>query len=282
MARKRRAAEEDPGYNYMDTYGDLITLVLTFFVLLYSFSSIDVSKWKQLVETFTGAPPTAQISTFDPLNPTEKQSEFDVGLVNRRKDQKKKDEEAKLLKELKEQFQNMSPEQVEVLTTQELQLREQFDNLFKRITDYIDLNELNSSLNAQKEGNKIFLVAMDGILFDSGRATIKDENAEKILLEVSGLLLDSVDLIANLRIEGHTDNVPINNAYFKDNWDLSVMRSTNVLRFVVDRGRYPVDKISAAGYGEMHPIASNATKEGQASNRRVTFLIERKAVDGKS
>jgi chemotaxis protein MotB len=76
-------------------------------------------------------------------------------------------------------------------------------------------------------------------------------------------------------IEGHTDTVPIHTAEFEDNWDLSVKRATNTLRILLDLAMIDETKLSATGYGEYQPIASNDTPEGRAENRRVDFVLNK-------
>jgi chemotaxis protein MotB len=77
----------------------------------------------------------------------------------------------------------------------------------------------------------------------------------------------------DLRIEGHTDNVPIHNAEFDSNWELSSARATRIARIFLDMKAMPADRLSAAGYAEFHPVASNNTPEGRAQNRRVDLVV---------
>jgi chemotaxis protein MotB len=76
-----------------------------------------------------------------------------------------------------------------------------------------------------------------------------------------------------LRIEGHTDNVPIHNAQFPSNWELSTARSTEIVRLLIIRDGFTPDRLSAAGYAEYHPVTENRTAEGRAANRRVDIII---------
>jgi chemotaxis protein MotB len=76
-----------------------------------------------------------------------------------------------------------------------------------------------------------------------------------------------------IRIEGHTDNVPINTPRFPSNWELSVARATSVVQYLISRHNFPPERLSATGYGEYRPKASNATAEGRQKNRRVDFVI---------
>jgi chemotaxis protein MotB len=78
---------------------------------------------------------------------------------------------------------------------------------------------------------------------------------------------------SHLRVEGHTDNVPIRTSEFKSNWELSVMRATEVVRYLVERHKFPPDKISAAGYAEYRPIASNDSPKNRGLNRRIEMII---------
>jgi len=76
-----------------------------------------------------------------------------------------------------------------------------------------------------------------------------------------------------VRIEGHTDNVPIHDAQFDSNWELSSARATRIARLILDMKAIPPDRISAAGYAEYHPVATNDTPEGRAENRRVDLVV---------
>jgi chemotaxis protein MotB len=76
-----------------------------------------------------------------------------------------------------------------------------------------------------------------------------------------------------LRIEGHTDNIPIHNDSYPSNWELSTARSTELVRFLIVDGGFVPDRLSAAGYAEYHPVASNQTESGRAQNRRVDVVI---------
>jgi chemotaxis protein MotB len=78
-----------------------------------------------------------------------------------------------------------------------------------------------------------------------------------------------------LRIEGHTDNVPIHTAQFASNWELSTARSTAIARLLLERGPINPANLSAAGYAEFHPVASNTTEDGRTQNRRVDIILLR-------
>lgn len=105
--------------------------------------------------------------------------------------------------------------------------------------------------------------------FDSGSATPKAEALPTLRQIADRLGATPYDL----RIEGHTDNVPIHNAEFDSNWELSAARATHIARLFLEMKAIPADRLSAAGYAEFHPVASNDTAEGRAENRRVDLVV---------
>ena len=105
--------------------------------------------------------------------------------------------------------------------------------------------------------------------FASGSATLKTSALPALDRIASILSLRT----CSLRIEGHTDNVPIHTTQMASNWELSTARSTELVRLLIGRYGFPPERLSAAGYAEYHPIASNLTPEGQAQNRRVDIVI---------
>jgi len=105
--------------------------------------------------------------------------------------------------------------------------------------------------------------------FDSGSAAIKPESLPALDRIASILSIRT----CRLRIEGHTDNVPIHTAQINSNWELSTARATAVIKFLIVDRRFAPDRLSAAGYAEFHPIASNLTAQGRAQNRRVDIVV---------
>ena len=105
--------------------------------------------------------------------------------------------------------------------------------------------------------------------FDSGSAGIKVES-EPAFSRMATLLEERQ---CGLRIEGHTDNVPIHNAQYSSNWELSTARSTEMIRLLITKYHFAPSRLAAAGYAEFHPIASNDTVAGRAMNRRVDVVI---------
>lgn len=106
-------------------------------------------------------------------------------------------------------------------------------------------------------------------LFDSGEAILKGSSAEAM-----GKVAEAILRIPNqVRLEGHTDNIPIHNQHFNNNWELSSSRSIAVLQMLTERFQVPVRRLEVSGYGDVAPIASNDTEEGRTKNRRVDIVI---------
>lgn len=242
--KKPEVPAEEGAPAWMNTYGDMVTLLLTFFVLLFSFSTIDSKKWQEIVESFTGM---SRVQAIAPLNPGE--ATVGGGVFNNINWAVEEEDE--------------EPEEV----------KEQFDELYYRIRTHITDNGLDMQLDAFKIDNTIILRITDSALFDSGKDEIR-EDAKQILSKVAAIFIEYEEYISRIYIEGHTDNIPIHNAEFDSNWDLSTHRAVSVIKYLIDNTGIEAAKYTAAGYGEYHPIASNDTPEGRAKNRRVDFVIE--------
>jgi len=129
------------------------------------------------------------------------------------------------------------------------------------------------NITIQQVRDRLTINMVDRVLFDSGQAQIKPAGV-KVLKQVGDVLTKVTD--KQIRIEGHTDNVPISvklQDRFKTNWELSTARATTVVRFLIDQGGVDRQYLSAVGYAETHPIASNDTDEGRSSNRRIEIVL---------
>jgi len=129
-------------------------------------------------------------------------------------------------------------------------------------------NQVEAIINRQ---GLVIQVLTDKLLFLSGQATLQSAGLP-LLNEVAQLL--NVDKTHPITVEGYTDNVPIHSAEFPSNWELSTTRATTVVQYLISRG-VDDNRLGAAGYADLHPIASNATPTGRALNRRVDIVIER-------
>ncbi len=152
------------------------------------------------------------------------------------------------------------------------EVKERFDELFQKIKMHIEENGLQDSLNVTMEDDYIVMRMNESALFDSGSDVIKPI-AKDILPEVCNIIIEYDKLINKIRIEGHTDTVPIQNGKFKDNWQLSNARTYSVLQYLLTMNLNP-EKMWPIGLGEYHPVDVNTTEEGKARNRRVDFVLE--------
>lgn len=147
------------------------------------------------------------------------------------------------------------------------------DKLVESINSYISEEGISDELSISKEGDEVLLRVAASVLFDTGRTEINSK-ADPILKRISEVFSLYGKNIKTVRIEGHTDNVPIHRAGDYDNWDLSTSRAVSVLKKVLEMSDLKPEQLSAVGYGEFRPIAENTTEEGKALNRRVDFIIE--------
>ncbi|MEO6306131.1 MAG: OmpA family protein [Bacteroidia bacterium] len=128
-------------------------------------------------------------------------------------------------------------------------------------------------LTVEMKNGKVYVSMSDKLLFKSGDANVEAKGKEA-LKKLAEVLNKNQDV--SIAIEGHTDNVPIKTAVYKDNWDLSAARATNVVRLLSDEYKMDAHRLTAAGKGEYSPIADNATTEGKAKNRRTEIVLSPK------
>lgn len=258
MARRKPAPPEEEGAPaWMNTYGDMVTLLLTFFVLLFSFSSINVQKWKEIVLSFSGAPYVA----VQALDPDEVIEEAMAGNA---------------WEPSVERTPDPSAVSGAVTDTGLTGTKKRFAELFEKIQEYIRDNQLESVLKVEQEGDDSILIRMtESALFNSASVDIRPD-ALAILEKMSEIISEYDDFTELIWVEGHTDSVPISSTKYKDNTDLSAMRATSVRRYMLSITSIDPSKIVPIGYGEYRPVDTNETEEGKANNRRVDFVIQAK------
>ena len=232
--RKKKPEEHENLERWLITYADLITLLLAFFILMYTMSKQDSKKYQEvaahLKAIFSGS--NAILATGNVAGKAPIELSFKGGAEN--------------VAALKEQL--------------EKELREIGD---KGAADGMQ----NISLVSDERG--LVVRAMEKAFFDTGRADLTSR-ARSALDGIAPVL---VGMPNHVRVEGHTDNVPISTSEFRSNWELSVRRATEVVRYLVERRHFPPDRISASGYAEYRPIVSNDTPEDRATNRRIEIII---------
>lgn len=232
--KRKKEAEKDNAERWLLSYADFITLLMIFFIIMYSMSVVDANKYKELSSSLNSAlaGDNQKIEGGEQGSPVE-----DVKLNQ--------------------------PEDSGNTTEEDLQ------KLMDQVNSLIAEKGLQNEVTVNMGEIGVWITFKDFVLFDSGSASIKPEMVGT-LVEL-GKILTTVNNY--VRVEGYTDNVPISTSAFSNNWDLSVMRASKVLDIVVSQAGFPPDKISAIGYGEYRPVAPNDTDENKAKNRRVDIVI---------
>ncbi|RBP03925.1 flagellar motor protein MotS [Rossellomorea aquimaris] len=237
MKRRRRQASQPTGApKWMVTFSDLITLILVFFILLFSMSQIDIVKFRTIADSFQ----QRQILEFYPsVIPFENPSAEPE--MEREKTQPQGSEG----------------------TDKEL------NQLLADIQSYLNENKLSDVVVATRTERGVVLVLQEQALFASGEATVLEE-AYPFLNKVGDLLSRIPNFV---KVEGHTDNRPIGTYRFPSNWELSSARASSVIRYLVQTENLDPKRFIAVGYGDTRPIAPNDTRENLQKNRRVEVII---------
>jgi len=253
--------EEDEGAGWLYTYADLMTLLLVFFVLLFSLSSIEAERFemamRSLNEAFQGESGANSIIELPHKAPI--QTELPVANEESLPAQNVADEQAEKPNE------NQVKDHSVVIDAEWRQLTDDVSNQLQ-----LAVGESAVEVSAPKDGKVVIKVSGD-LLFPSGSAEF---NPEMMSVLDSMVLTLKKNSNMKLSIEGHTDNIPIETARFPSNWDLSAIRATNVLRYMV-RGGLGIERVSATGYGESKPLVLNDSLENREKNRRLEFVLER-------
>lgn len=142
-------------------------------------------------------------------------------------------------------------------------------NVVDKVKEYIQEQKLSDFLNVMVEESKIRVVLASPILYDTGKAELK-EDAKEILKNIGEILKKTDNKIV---VEGHTDNVPMKSEKYDSNWDLSFARAYSVIKFFIEQEGISPMRIQAVGFGEYRPMKPNDTEENRAANRRIEINI---------
>lgn len=156
-------------------------------------------------------------------------------------------------------------EMQKIIDEQNAKVQQLFDNVKNALMGFN-----SDELTVREEGGKIYVAMSDKLLFQSGKAEV-NENGKAALGKLADVLNRQTDI--DVYIEGHTDSVPIKTAIFKDNWDLSVIRATSVVRILTETYSVNPLQIQPCGRGEFKPVDTNSTPEGKARNRRTEIIM---------
>jgi chemotaxis protein MotB len=150
------------------------------------------------------------------------------------------------------------------------------DSITKRLNSVLRnalLGFNSDELSVEIKNGKVYVSMSDKLLFKSGSSAVEEKGNEALKL-LAGVLEKNLDI--DILVEGHTDNVPIKTAVYKDNWDLSVARATSIVRILANDYKITPTRMTASGRGEFFPKAGNETAEGRAINRRTEIILSPK------
>jgi chemotaxis protein MotB len=280
---RREHHEEHPDERWLLTYADMITLLMALFMVLFSISSVNISKYQTLQQSlkaaFSGSilpggrsimqsgsqsttahtPATAEIPSLVPLNPVAA-AKANPSIASSKANQSSA---------------SLNSKQLEAaLNSMSAALREQASlaSLKQKLDAYSKEHGLSHDVQTVIDRRGLVVrVLTDQLLFASGQATLQTVGFP-LLTEVAQLL--NVDKSHPITVEGHTDNVPISSSQYPSNWELSTDRATTVVRYLIAKG-VNRERLGAVGYADLHPLASNATAAGRAKNRRVEIVLQR-------
>lgn len=257
MAKKKRGGGEGEHENserWLLTYADMITLLVAFFIMLYSMSVMNQAKFEQLAvsvrsgfgSSVANGVPTV-FSRGGGINAT-------PSIINA----------SKSTPETNDAF---------LKNVRAHQDADGLDKAYAAVKAYIDKHGLKDSMSvARNERGVVVTVLTDKTLFAPGQADLRPD--EQQILDGVGGAMGAVPLNP-VRVEGHTDSLLIHTARFPSNWELSTTRATTVLRYFEARGVSP-KRLEAAGYADQRPLAANDSESARARNRRVEIVILRR------
>ena len=149
------------------------------------------------------------------------------------------------------------------------EFKDMFTNNYQKIQTALSELEADKKLTLIAEENRVTIRISESMLFEPGTDTIMKEGLP-VIDEVAAVLRE---LPNSIRVEGHTDNIPVNTARFPSNWDLSSARAISILKYFIAEHGYDPRKLSALGFGEYRPVDTNDTPSGRVKNRRVDIMI---------
>jgi chemotaxis protein MotB len=257
MSRRRKRHTAHANHErWLVSYADFITLLFAFFVVMFASSQVDKHKASDLAAAIQVA--FQKLAIFTPSSSQVNLMQAEAVLAN-----------SKMLDAAiqKRDLGRVANHDASLAGPNESlpdpgQIR---DELERALAD--ELQKKHVSLRLTHEGLVISLQEIG--FYDSGSATLKPESLATVT-KIADLLASRREFI---RIEGHTDNVPIHNAAFKSNWDLSTSRATGMIDLMINHYGFQPQRLSAAGYAEYHPLASNSSPETRGQNRRVDIVI---------
>ncbi|OIQ57001.1 motility protein B [Moorella thermoacetica] len=241
--RRGGHASKDNHERWLLTYSDLITLLMIFFVVMYAISDTNAQKMaalaNSLAQTLTGAPATGILTS--------------AGLPSI--------------------VPGIAPAPGQGATGDQGDEGAELVRARAELQQYIQQEGLEGQVTLETEERGLVISVADAVLFPKGSADLTPE-ARALLRQVGRALARLPNF---LRVEGHTDNLPINTPAFPSNWELSTARATNVVKVLISEAGIKPGRLSATGYGEYRPVAPNNSEADMARNRRVDIVVLKEA-----
>jgi chemotaxis protein MotB len=232
---------------WLVSYADFITLLFGFFVVLYAFAKADQKKQVQITESVDTAFRSLGLFPSASRHPRQGAASSSAS------------EQALMAMNIVMGEQVLSPAQV----------KEDLERIHKELEQTLSNQVATHTVSIHMGRDGLVISLREAGFFTSGSASPKPESLPTLRQIAAALGQTRYDL----RVEGHTDNIPIHTGEFDSNWELSTARATRIARLFLDFKALPPDRISAAGYAQFHPVASNDTAEGRSENRRVDLVV---------
>jgi chemotaxis protein MotB len=288
MARKKKEEhEKEPNHErWLVSYADFITLLFAVFVTLYAMSFTDKQKVDKVIASINASFGIGKSSTLDIIDNSSFSPVPGLIDINKREvvpprtfqgDEEKK---AKKLKEQQEAARKQKEEEAAKKQKEEEALKketggktradeQEFKKIEEKIHQYLKEKGAENQVKTTIDSRGLVVSLKDTEFFESGQATVRRES-----MPLLNDIVSAINKYTNsIRIEGHTDSIPIQTAAFPSNWELSTARATNIVQYLINGHAISPDKLSAIGYGEYRPIADNKTTEGRQKNRRVDIVL---------
>jgi chemotaxis protein MotB len=257
VRRKKKAEEHVNHERWLVSYADFITLLFAFFVVLYASSQVDKRKVGKLALSIQVA--FQELGVFETSNTKIPLSDSEAVPFTQVQVVENTERTADLTRIVQPMKGKLSP------SPGAKPLKEVQTELEKVLAPEIQKHIVE--VKARREGLVVSLREVG--FYESGSSGLRPAGKDAI----DRLVAILKPRTENMRIEGHTDNVPIHNGRFASNWELSTARASDLIKLLVDHYHFEPQRLSAAGYAEYHPVASNDTPEGRARNRRVDIVI---------
>jgi chemotaxis protein MotB len=274
--RKKKKPEEHISHErWLVSYADFITLLFAFFTTMYAISTVDAQKMGKMVKSvrasfdagiFNSGSTALALLPGSGAAAMRLKTEDLVENVNALKEGQLRDKAMQSLKDLKS---NLMPTAEKAGGAGAAKAGKSLGDLKRQIETLVGSEALKGKVQTRLDPRGLIVSLGEVGFFDSGSDQIKPEGVS--LLDT--IATSFVGLDNHIRVEGHTDNVPIKSSRFPSNWELSTARATNIVAHLIINVGLPPGRLSAAGYAEFRPIAANDSAEGRARNRRVDIIV---------